>query len=219
MRKTLLSALLVAGLSGCAASPDLPSSYALDSNKPEGLAIASLTLSGKPLEKVSGYEYRIREALPRGEAYAVVSQHYASARQHARSVQDEGKERPFTHSVVVKGPNNIDALDIQDAGKTTGRLAALRLSPGDYEFHSWQVREPSPYGETEYKPAREFVYRFSIKPGEATYIGRLNLHLGQANNQRVAIEDRQAEDMNLLGQKYPALRAARVTASVGTLQP
>jgi hypothetical protein len=178
-----------------------------------------LTLSGKPLEKVSGYEYRIREALPRGEAYAVVSQHYASARQHARAVQDEGKERPFTHSVVVKGPNNSDALDIQDAGKTTGRLAALRLSPGDYEFHSWQVREPSPYGETEYKPAREFVYRFSIKPGEATYIGRLNLHLGQANNQRVAIEDRQAEDMNLLGQKYPALRAARVTASVGTLQP
>ena len=86
MRKTLLSALLVAGLSGCAASPDLPSSYALDSNKPEGLAIASLTLSGKPLEKVSGYEYRIREALPRGEAYAVVSQHYASARQHARAV-------------------------------------------------------------------------------------------------------------------------------------
>ena len=160
MRKTLLSALLVAGLSGCAASPDLPSSYALDSNKPEGLAIASLTLSGKPLEKVSGYEYRIREALPRGEAYAVVSQHYASARQHARAVQDEGKERPFTHSVVVKGPNNSDALDIQDAGKTTGRLAALRLSPGDYEFHSWQVREPSPYGETEYKPAREFVYRF-----------------------------------------------------------
>ena len=219
MRKTLLSALLVAGLSGCAASPDLPSSYALDSNKPEGLAIVSLTLSGKPLEKVSGYEYRIREALPRGEAYAVVSQHYASARQHARAVQDEGKERPFTHSVVVKGPNNSDALDIQDAGKTTGRLAALRLSPGDYEFHSWQVREPSPYGETEYKPAREFVYRFSIKPGEATYIGRLNLHLGQANNQRVAIEDRQAEDMNLLGQKYPALRAARVTASVGTLQP
>ena len=219
MRKTLLSALLVAGLSGCAASPDLPSTYSLDSNKPEGLAIVSLTLSGKPLDKVSGYEYRIREALPRGEAYAVVSQHYASARQHARAVQDEGKERPFTHSVVVKGPNNSDALDIQDAGKTTGRLAALRLSPGDYEFHSWQVREPSPYGETEYKPAREFVYRFSIKPGEATYIGRLNLHLGQANNQRVAIEDRQAEDMNLLGQKYPALRAARVTASVGTLQP
>jgi hypothetical protein len=219
MRKTLLSALLVAGLSGCAASPDLPSSYALDSNKPEGLAIVSLTLSGKPLDKVSGYEYRIREALPRGEAYAVVSQHYASARQHARSVQDEGKERPFTHSVVVKGPNNIDALDIQDAGKTTGRLAALRLSPGDYEFHSWQVREPSPYGETEYKPAREFVYRFSIKPGEATYIGRLNLHLGSGNTERVTVNDRQAEDMSLLGQKYPALRAAKVTASVGTLQP
>lgn len=219
MIKTLLSSLLIAGLAGCAASPDLPSKYTLDSSKPEGLAIVSMTLSGKPLEKMSGYEYRIREALPRGEAYAVVSQHYASARQHARSVQDEGKERPFTHSVVVKGPNNIDALDIQDAGKTTGRLAALRLSPGDYEFHSWQVREPSPYGETEYKPAREFVYRFSIKPGEATYIGRLNLHLGSGNTERITVNDRQVEDMRLLGQKYPALGAAKIGAAVGVLQP
>lgn len=219
MNKSLLPALLVAGLAGCAASPDLPSTYTLDSNRAEGLAIVSLTLSGKPLEKVSDYEYQIREVLPRGEAYAVVSQHYASARQHARSVQDEGKERPFTHSVVVKGPNNIDALDIQDAGKATGRLAALRLSPGDYEFHSWQVREPSPYGETEYRPAREFVYRFSIKPGEATYIGRLNLHLGSRNTERITVNDRQVEDMSLLGQKYPALRVAKIVAAVGVLQP
>ncbi|MBK9348961.1 MAG: hypothetical protein IPN05_01640 [Sulfuritalea sp.] len=219
MNKTLLPALLVVGLAGCAASPDLPSTYALDSKRSEGLAIVSLTLSGKPLDKVSDYEYQVREVLPFGEAYAVVSQHYASARQHARSVQDEGKERPLTHSIVVKGPNNTDALDIQDAGKAIGRLAALRLSPGDYEFHTWQVREPSPYGETEYRPAREFIYRFSIKPGEATYVGRLNLHLGKGNTERVAIEDRQAEDLSLLGRKYPALRAAKVTASVGTLQP
>lgn len=219
MNKSLLPILLVAGLAGCAASPDLPSAYTLDSNRPEGLAIVSLTLSGKSLDKVTDYEYRIRKVLPRGEAYAVVSQHYASARQHARSVQDEGKERPFTHSVVVKGLSNADALDIRDAGKATGRLAVLRLLPGEYEFHTWQVREPSPHGETEYRPGRGFIYRFSIKPGEATYIGRLNLHLGQGNTERIAIEDRQAEDMNLLGEKYPALRAARVTASVGTLQP
>ena len=219
MIKTLLSSLLIVGLAGCATSPDLPSAYTLDPNRPEGLAIVSLTLSGKPLEKVSGYEYRIREVLPRGEAYAVVSQHYASARQHARAVQEEGKERLFAHSVVVKGPNNTDALDIQDVGKATGRLAAIRLLPGEYEFHTWQVLEPSPYGETEYRPGRDFIYRFSIKPGEATYIGRLNLHLGQGNTERIVIEDRQAEDMNLLGEKYPALRAARVTASVGTLQP
>ena len=219
MNKMLLPALLVVGLAGCAASPDLPSTYALDSGRQEGLAVVSLTLSGKPLDKVSDYEYRIREVLPRGEAYAIVTHHYASARQHARSVQDEGKDRPFTQSVVVKGPNNTDPLDIQGAGKATGRLAALRLPPGDYEIHAWQVREPSPYGEVEYAPAREFSYRFSIKPGEATYIGRLNLHLGASNTQRVAIEDRQAEDLSLLGRKYPALRAAKVTASVGSLQP
>lgn len=219
MNKSLLPVLLVAGLAGCAASPDLPSTYTLDSNRPEGLAIVSLTLSGKSLDKVTDYEYRIREVLPRGEAYAVVSQHYASARQHARSVQAEGKERPFTHSVVVKGLSNADALDIRDAGKATGRLAVLRLLPGEYEFHTWQVREPSPYGETEYRPAREFVYRFSIKPGEATYIGRLNLHLGSGNTERITANDRQAEDMSLLGQKYPAIPAAKIVAAVGILQP
>lgn len=219
MNKSLLPVLLVAGLAGCAASPDLPSTYTLDSKRPEGLAIVSLTLSGKALDKVTDYEYQIREVLPRGEAYAVVSQHYASARQHARSVQNEGKERPFTHSVVVKGLSNADALDIRDAGKATGRLAVLRLLPGEYEFHTWQVREPSPYGETEYRPAREFVYRFSIKPGEATYIGRLNLHLGSGNTERITANDRQAEDMSLLGQKYPAIPAAKIVAAVGILQP
>lgn len=219
MNKSLLSALLVASLVGCAASPDLPATYTLDAKRQEGLVIVSMTLSGKSLEKVSDYEYQIREVLPYGDSYAVVSQHYASARQHARSVQDHGKDRLPAYSVVVKGLNTADVLDIQDAGKAKGRLATVRLSPGDYEIHTWQVREPSSYGETEYRPAREFAYRFSIKPGEATYIGRLNLHLGQGNTQRVAIEDRQAEDMNLLGRKYPRLRAAKITASVGTLQP
>ncbi|MBI5900299.1 MAG: hypothetical protein HZB40_13850 [Rhodocyclales bacterium] len=65
MTKTLLSLLLIAGLAGCAAAPDLPSTYTLDANQPEGLAIVSLTLSGKPLDKVSGYEYRIRANLAR----------------------------------------------------------------------------------------------------------------------------------------------------------
>lgn len=74
MNKMLLPTLLVVGLAGCAASPDLPSTYVLDAKRPEGLAVVSLTLSGKPLDKVSGYEYRIREVLPRGEAYAVVTQ-------------------------------------------------------------------------------------------------------------------------------------------------
>ncbi len=214
MNKSLLSGLLVAGLTGCAASPDLPATYALDAKRQEGLVIASMTMSGKPLDKVSDYEYQIREVLPHGDSYAIVSQHYASARQHARSIQEDGKALPQAYAVVVKGVSNADVLDIQDAGKAIGRLAVIRLSPGDYEIHTWQVREPSPYGETEYRPARELAYRFSIKPGEATYIGRLNLHLSQGNTERLAIEDRQAEDMNLLGRKYPGLRAAKITVSV-----
>jgi hypothetical protein len=219
LNQILLPALIVIGLVGCAASPELSSTYALDSNRSEGLVVVSLTLGGKPLDKVSDFEYLIREVPPTGETYALVSHRYASARQSARSVQDDSKNQPLAYPVIVKGTNSHETLDILDAGRATGRVAVLRLPPGDYEFHTWRVREPDPYGEKEYKPANEFSYRFHVQPGEAMYIGRLNLYLGNNNAQRVAIEDRQADDLNLLAGKYSALRDARVVASIGTLHP
>lgn len=205
-------------LAGCAAAPDLPSTYAIDANRSEGLAIVSLTLTGRSLDKVSNFEYWIREVPPRGEALAVVSHRYASARQHARSLQDGGEDRPLTQQVVVKGANAVEPLDIRDAGKTAGRLTALRLAPGEYEFHAWQLRESGAKGETEYAPPRDFSYRFSVRPGEASYIGRLNLHLSDRNAQRVTIEDRRNDDLAQLRKKYPGLGNSRISFTVGKLQ-
>jgi hypothetical protein len=217
-RKMVSMSVVVLAMAGCAAAPDLPSTYAIDANRPEGLAIVSLTLTGRPLDKVSDFEYRIREVPPRGEAFAVVSHRYASARQHARSLQDGGEDRPLAQGVVVKGSNAVEPLDIQDAGKTTGRLAALRLPAGEYEFHAWQLKVPGANGETEYAPPRDFGYRFSVRPGEATYIGRLNLHLSDRNAQRITIEDRRNDDLAQLRKKYPGLGSSRISFTVGKLQ-
>jgi hypothetical protein len=219
MKRTHFPALIALALAGCATTADLPANYALDADQPEGLAVVSLTLSGMPLNRVNSFAYRIREVPPRDERAVATKPHFSGATQHARWVGNGGGSRMVQRDLAVKGPNSREPLDIVLDGKPGGRLATVRLPAGEYEFHAWRLKERTSYGELEYAPQQGFAYRFSIKPGVATYLGRLHLHLDQGNTQRVAVEDRQAEDMNLLGQKYPALRTARLIASIGTLQP
>jgi hypothetical protein len=217
MKRLLVPVLLTLGLIGCASSPDLPAGYALDPGRPEGLAIVSLTLTGKQLNRISVFEYRLREIPPRGGMFADTRDHYDSPRQHARSVQAVGENPPGSRSVVIKGVNSAEPLDIGDAGQAQGRLATVRLPAGEYELHSWRLREPTPYGEREYKPPQEFSYRFSVKPGEMTYLGRVNLHLGERNAVRISVEDRRQDDLALLGRKHPALATGKITHAVGSL--
>ena len=130
MKRLLVPVLLTLGLIGCASSPDLPAGYALDPGRPEGLAIVSLTLTGKQLNRISVFEYRLREIQPRGGMFADTRDHYESSRQHARSVQSVGENPPGSRSVVVKGVNSAEPLDIGDAGQAQGRLATVRLPAG-----------------------------------------------------------------------------------------
>lgn len=213
----LFAAVLAIGLAGCATATDLPPAYALDAKQPEGLAIVSLALTGKSLDRISGFEYRIREVPPRDEEAVVVTSRYASARQHARSLLGGSNQRQTEHRAIVKESNSAEPLDIRDAGRATGRLAALRLPPGDYEFHAWKASEPGAFGEMEYGPPRGFSYRFSIKPGVATYIGRLSLNLSERNTQRITVEDRRNDDLAILREKYPAIDIGQIVFGVEML--
>lgn len=217
MKHLLVTALIALGVAGCASAPDLPAKYALNAERQEGLAIVSLTLAGKPLDKISGFEYRLREVPPRGATFAITKNHYGSPQQHARSLQAVDESRPFSRTIAVKGINNPEPLDIKDDGQALGRLVVVRLPPGEYELYSWRVREPNRYGETEYAPPHNFNYRFSIKPGEATYIGRLNLYLGERNAVHMSVEDRRQEDLKVFGLKHPALVTGQITSEIGSL--
>ncbi|MDO8455363.1 MAG: hypothetical protein Q7T07_00415 [Burkholderiaceae bacterium] len=203
MKSLSYSVVVVIGLAGCAAAPDLPSTYVLDASQPEGLAIVSLTLTGKRLDRISAFTFRLREIAPGGEEFAVVRPYHASLRQQTFVAQSGNLDRRLTGRIVVKGPSATDALDISNNGLTTGRLVTLRLSPGDYEIHSWELRESSLSGEVEYSPPRDFSYRFSVRPGTVSYIGRLNLYMGPRNTQRVSLQDMRYEDLALFGKKYP----------------
>lgn len=219
MKSLFYSTVLVIGLAGCAAAPDLPSTYLLEASQPEGLAIVSLTLTGRPMDRGVEFRYEIRELAPPGEDFAIVRPLYASLRQHAFAVQSQGVEQRLTRQIIVKGPNATETLDILSNGLPTGRLATMRLPLGDYEIYSWELRESSPTGVVEYVPPRVFSYRFSVRPGVISYIGRLNLHMGARNAQHVALEDRRADDLELLRKKYPALPHGLVSFTTGNTPP
>lgn len=217
MKPLLIPALLALGLIGCASAPDLPVGYAFDPNRPEGLAIVSLTLTGKPIDKISTFEYRLREVPPSGTTFANTSNHYGSPRQHARSLQANDEKRPFSRTVVIKGLNSSEPIDIEIAGKTQGRLATVRLPAGEYELYSWRLREPNSYGEREYSSPNNFSYRFTVKPGEMAYLGRLNLSAGGSNAVHLSIEDRRQEDIALFRAKHPTLATRAIIPNVGSL--
>lgn len=217
MKALLIPALLALGLAGCAAAPDLPANYALNEARQEGVAIVSLTLDGKSLDQVESFAYRLREVTPHGTAYASVTHRHDSPRQHARALWEADKDRPFAQDIVVKGLDGGRPLDIRDSGQPVGRVAALRLAPGEYEIHAWPLREPARGGTTEYAPPRDFSYRFSIKPGEAIYLGRIELDFTKRNAQRITVTDRRTEDLALLGKTHAALTAGRIVPAVGSL--
>ena len=217
MKKQLIAASLILGLAGCAATPDLPAGYTPNEARQEGVAIVSLTLGGKPLNRMESFIYRLRAVPPRDTAHAAVTHYYDSPRQHARSIWASDQDRPFTRAIVVKGLDNSEPLDIRASGEPAGRVAILRLTPGEYEIHTWRLREPVTGGTAEYAPPRDFSYRFNIKAGEAVYLGRLDLRFDGHNIQRLALEDRRAEDIALVGRKHPALSADKIVSAVGAL--
>lgn len=206
--------LFVLGLAGCAAAPDLPDHHTRDEARQEGVAIVSLTLDGKPLTRMESFVYRLREIPPHGTAYATVTRHYDSPRQHARSLWASDQDRPFAREIIVKGPGSREPLDIRAAGQPLGRVATLRLPTGDYEIHGWRLREATAQGAVEITPPHDFSYRFSISSGEVIYLGRLNLRFEERNAQRIAVTDHRAEDLALLGIRYPALTSGKIRTAL-----
>ena len=65
--------------------------------------------------------------------------------------------------------------------------------------------EPGPHGAMEYGPKQAFSYRFSVKPGEAVYLGRLRLHLNETDTHQITVEGRREIDLGTFKKKYPSL--------------
>lgn len=197
--------VIAAGLAGCAnTKPDLPPNFALDSNRAEGLAVVSLTLTGKPLDQVISFEYGIRAAVPSAGAEVEQKQHFGSAQQYANWASRGGEQREATWAVMVKGSSSEPA-DILEDGKAIGRLVALRLPAGEYEFYTWKILEKNAYGEMKYGPRQTFSHRFSVQRGKAAYLGRLHLQVDEGTPYNLSIKDKSDVDLTAFRNKYPAI--------------
>lgn len=212
MKRTLVLCTLAVALSGCAAISDLPPGYTLAAQSGEGLAVVSLTLSGRELDQVSSFEYRVREAVGDATEEVSRSRYFDSARQQARWLLDKGAQGPAAKRVrlIVKDQALAEPLDIVDAGAAIGRLAVLRLPPGEYELYDWKVVMPNRYGGDVFSPKRALGHRFRIEAGHATYLGNVDLRLTGQDTYKIAVEDKATRDLALLAEKLPSVRADEI---------
>lgn len=222
MKQSLLLGALLISLSGCGTVSDLPPGYTLAAQNAEGLAIVSLTLSGKDLGQVERFEYRVREAST-GDVYDDVTRrpYFHSARQHARWLQDKEAQGPAATRMrlIVKDQALAEPLDIVESGRAIGRVAALRLPAGDYELYDWKLVVPNQYGGNEFGPKRAFGYRFKIEAGRATYLGNVDLRMTEQDTYKVAVENKAGRDLAMLAKKMPSIRAEDVIYRFGEKRP
>lgn len=218
MKSILLPALLALALSACATTADLPRNYTLEATQQEGLAIVSLTLSGKALDRYSSFEFQVREVSAKTADPIVTKRHFDSPTQHARWAARGKEDGAADWRTIIKGPNSSEPLDINTGGVPVGRVVSLRLPAGEYEFYAWTLREADAYGSVESSPARAFSYRFTVSPGGATYIGQLNLQVSEQGS-AITVEDRRERDIALLGQKAPTIVAAPIHSDIRRIQP
>lgn len=207
MKQAAMSLALALALCGCAAVSDLPQGYRLGGQEGEGLAVVSLTLSGEDLERVSSFTYRVRQAT--GDAIEEVARrpYFDSALQQARWLLDVDAHGPPIQKLIVKDGSSNEPLDVLDGGRPVGRVAVLRLPPGEYTLSDWRLLVPNRYGGDELRAKRTAAYRFAVEAGHATYLGNLNLHLTDQDTYRVTVEDNAKRDLALLAKKLPSLRA------------
>ena len=221
MKQILLLSTLVFTLSACGTLSDLPPGYSLGTQDDEGLAVVSLTLSGKDLDQVSSFAYRVREAADEATEEARRRPYFHSARQHARSMQDMDAQGPAASymKLIVKDPALAEPLDVVESGRAIGRVATLRLPAGDYEIYDWKLTVPNQYGGNDFTPKRSVGYRFKVEPGRANYLGNVDLRMTEQDTYNVTIENKATRDLAILAKKLPSLRVADTIFRLGNVRP
>ena len=117
MKQIFVLGALIFTLSGCASVSDLPPGYAPGAQDAEGLAVVSLTLSGKDLSRVSSFQYRVRKATSASGKVVERRPYFDSALQHARWLVDDAQDPAAQRiKLIVKSPALAEPLDVVESG-------------------------------------------------------------------------------------------------------
>lgn len=119
---------------------------------------------------------------------------------------------PYDPFLGPSGPS-----DFADA---SGTLFAIPLPPGDYVFYKWDIDNGS---NAIIYPIDPKPLPFTVKKGEATYIGNLHMHLRTGRNilgitiiadGQPAISDRSDRDIPLLLKRYTNLKREDIVIQI-----
>lgn len=182
-------AILMAGLLSACGAKSVDRDFTLSPDSETGLIIGSATSSKENSSYDATMYFRYTEA---------------------------GKEDliGFGNSGFIQGltPNNLlgshPPSDFQD---TDGRLFAIALKPGDYSFATWEVDNGS---NAFIAPIDRRPMAFTVRKGEATYIGNLHMELKTSKNifgitiisdAAPQVVDKSERDIPMLLQRYPNL--------------
>lgn len=124
-----------------------------------------------------------------------------------------------THSI----PINIDSFGLDwgpgsDASgrRILGRLAAVELPPGQYEFGRWVMTVAN---RAAYTSNSRIGSRFAVKAGEVVYVGNIHIDVQSSASAslpfRVEVNDERKRDLPLLAKKYPELKPEAVRVEIG----
>lgn len=182
------SAILCALLLGCATT-DVDSDIDIATSSDRGLVVGSIFHrheGGRVVTKSSFY-FRVR-------------------------ADGSGQQRVVEYGTGEPLLNPFSDTDFEEG---EGRVFALELPAGDYEFFAWKA------GSSHvriYSPAVPAL-PFQISPGKATYIGSFRMNIAAAktligiptlDNADVRVEDQHDRDLRVLADKYPKLRTSDV---------
>jgi hypothetical protein len=196
MRATALVAavaFLAAFGSGCR-SVNVSSDYRLDPSKNLGLVVVSLTMAGLP----SGFNVFInyRGVDVSHKSSIPVSDMFASADWRC----------PFLGTPTEENP--------------CGRLAVVELTPGEYEFYSWEGGTGGGPGSITFtvRSVADFSKRFKVVSGKAVYLGNIHFSIQHRVVGRGAyqmrITDLRDRDLTLLHSKHPSITPDGVVISL-----
>ncbi len=206
-----LGTLLLAGCAG----RNVDANYALQGKSDRGLVVASLTRRGEA-------DFDIYVRIRNVDTHA----------DHSVSLDDISTQRDW-NKLEYRNPGDMSDLGHSGATEPVGRLAVFELPPGNYEMYNWWGHTSTTarlYIERLNVTASPFSLRFTVRPGQMTYLGNVQivvpdyLHLYKYDHTyQVEISDTQARDLALLRQKYPALGsttlAREITADSDISQP
>jgi hypothetical protein len=196
--RIILPFALLFALAGCSQMGTIDPTYRLGDHPDEGVAIVSVSATG--LEDMASATWNYRPLPTGGTAKAP----------DLFNTHSLGAVRIFGGIV----PSKAVELDFQ---QPVGRVVAFRAPPGLYEFYQWGAS----LNNFHLTPQTQVSLKFEILPGQAVYLGSLNIlvlptgtDLERPRRAQVFVTDKRTRDLPIARTKWPNIPEERVTVHI-----